>query len=161
MLFLLYMQGMNARWHNYRVNRQTHRMSKYSAALAAGYPLALAEKHQTTPVPVNFDLLFEQKGLTNLKKVEKILEGINAEKTIFDKDGVPHTTPDWTARLKFIELSLRLCKQLEKDSSSDKSGDVFYFDLAARLNKAREKVKAGLNLIDLPARATNEPVTHD
>ena len=115
-------------------------MSKYSAALTAGYPMSLASRNSTPPVPTDFVSLFEQKKITNVEKVNKIIEGINATKTIPGRGGHSVEVPDWPAKYKYTELMLKLCKQL--DDRKDDSSPVK--DIAMLIKAARERVNEGL-----------------
>lgn len=118
-------------------------MSKYSAAITAGYPMSLASKHDANPLPANFLSLFEQKKITNIEKVNKIIEGINATKVVWN-DGRREEVPDWPARYKYTELMLKLCKQL--DEKKDDGNPVK--DIALLIKAARERVNEGLRQME-------------
>ena len=120
-------------------------MSIPNAAIAAGYPRSLVDKHtKNLPVPTvgagsstDFFALFEQKRMTDKKKVEHAIAGMNAMKTIVvDKE--EHQVPDWQARHKYFETMLKLCKQLEKTEASSLHLHLGG-DFATRLRNARER----------------------
>ena len=161
---------------NFRANRRT--LYKYNrklgmnisnAAIAAGFPRSLVEKHKSSlPVPLtqsnatDFPALFEQKQMTDVKKVEHAIAGMNSMRVIVDKLGREHLVPDWNARHKYFETMLKLCKQLEKsDSSTTNNVLVMNGDFAEQLRKSRERAteerKAELvkekddDVIDVPA----------
>lgn len=135
-------------------------MSLENAALAAGYPRSLIEKHTVTGnatslCPIDFVSEFERKRLTTQNKVDHILSGMNAMRLVsVEVDG--ETTkngkkvyqrvevPDWTARHKYCETMLKLCKHLTPDSQTNVLvvGDEFI----ERLRKARERVDADLRV---------------
>jgi len=136
------------RWSLYKYNRKIG-MSIPNAAIAAGYPRSLVDKHTTSmPVPTkytgntDFFALFEQKQMTDVKKVEHAIAGMSATKTIVVKE-TPTSyreieVPDWTARHKYYETMLKLCKQLEK--TDEKNVHLHLSgDFATRLKEARER----------------------
>lgn len=152
----------------YKFNRKIG-MSIFNAAISAGYPRSLAEKHSksvllnTNHTPVDFVSLFERKRMTDIKKVEHALEGMQAVKIFVDKDGHEHTTPDWTARHKYFETMLRLCKQLEKQEGGNTTNILIQgSEFANRMKKARERAsqelraKFGKSVIDVTVNKVEE-----
>ena len=144
------------RWRLYKENRRIG-MSIPNATIAAGYPRSLVDKHtKSLPVPItpggtgtDFFALFEQKKMTDKRKVEHAIEGMHAMKTV--SVATDETTkagkkiyreiqvPDWTARHKYYETMLKLCKQMEK-SDSGKNNFLFLGDnFANSLREARER----------------------
>lgn len=150
----LSVQSSASRRQMYKNNRKIG-MSKLNAAIAAGFPRSLVEKHRDhLPVPqtpankTDFFALFEQKQMTDIKKVEHCLSGMNAMKVVsLETDQtnnkgktiwVEHEVPDWQARYKYFEMMLRLCKQMEKEGSTNTA--IFLGnDFAQKLKEARER----------------------
>lgn len=148
----------------YKYNRKIG-MSIVNAAIASGYPRSLAEKHsKRLPVPLNhnnntdFFALFEQKQMTDIKKVEHAIAGMNATKVISvevtnerstrgQRVYVEREVPDWQARHKYFETMLRLCKQLEKGDTTVNAlvlGGNFADQLRMARERATEEMKARL-----------------
>jgi len=147
------------RWSTYKYNRRIG-MSIPNAAIAAGYPRSLVDKHtKNLPIPItptasgggfstDFFALFEQKQMTDLKKVEHAVAGMDAMKVVSletdetTKNGkkvyIRQEVPDWTARHKYYETMLKLCKQMEKGSSNNKIL-VLGAEFANKLKVARER----------------------
>jgi len=132
------------RWSLYKYNRRIG-MSIPNAAIAAGYPRSLVDKHtKNLPVPTtqggvstDFFALFEQKQMTDVKKVEHAIAGMQATKSVIVKD-VEYTVPDWTARHKYYETMLKLCKQMEKTDTKSLHLHLGG-DFAQKLKLARER----------------------
>ena len=113
------------RRQQYKENRKLG-MTRPNAAIAAGFARSIAMRKQPPAVVTDFQALFEQKGITDQKKVEKAIEGMNAEKLFIDKLGKKHVTPDWQARYKYLELTLQLCKQLDKGGKGGGDTNVLF-----------------------------------
>ena len=126
----------------YKVNRNVG-MTRENAALAAGFGTTIALRRPTPPSVVDFQSLFDQQGMTNKKRVEKCIEGMNATKLTVDHMGNEHTSPDWNARHKHMETMLKLCKQLDQKGKGD-TNVLIIGTLAERIKKAREKNLPGL-----------------
>lgn len=127
-------------------------MSPYNAAISAGFSAKRAGEKFGHPLPgsVNFAALFERKLMTNTEKVNKVLSGMEATKTIVRHDGTTMEVPDWASRYKYTELMLRLCKDIDaKEKPQDGR------DLTTILKEARERVNADLKaMVDsLPGAA--------
>ena len=119
----------------YRVNRKCG-MTRYNAAIASGYSVSLAERRGVPATPTaDFVSLFERKCMTNEKKVEKVLDGMNATKD---------NKPDWPTRYKYTELMFKLCNQLDKKENTSTEA---ISNLANVLREARERVNEGLRRI--------------
>ena len=127
----------------YRSNRKLG-MSRTNAALVSGYSRSMATRRREPIVIVDFGMLFEQKGMTNQAKVEKCIEGMNANKIVMDKNGDEHESPDWAARHKYLETMLKLCKQM--DSKGGDTNMVIIGSLAERIKQSREKTNQGLKI---------------
>ena len=128
----------------YRYNRKIG-MSVINAAVAAGFPRSVVDAHRNSlPIPltstdkVDFITLFEQKQMTDAKKVEHAIAGMNAQRVLIDKLGVEHLIPDWTARHKYFETMLKLCKYLDKEDTRN-NVLVLSGDFAEQLKQARER----------------------
>jgi hypothetical protein len=120
----------------YKLNRQMG-MSKMNAGLAAGFPMSMISRRGIeSPAPFDFVTLFEQRCMTRKKKVDHIIEGLNALKVSVDKDGNEHSSPDWNARYKYTELMLKLCKELDVKDAKESATD----NLVQLLKDARERV---------------------
>jgi hypothetical protein len=86
--------------------------------------------------------------MSDVKKAEHALEGMRAMKVVSLETDERTTkgqkvyrevqVPDWTARHKYFETVLKLCKQLEK---ADTSTNVLVLghDFAEQLRQARER----------------------
>ena len=132
------------RRRQYKANRNLG-MTRENAAIAAGYGRSIALARATPPSVVDYQALFEQKGMTNQKRVDACIEGMNAIKMLVDKDGGEHSTPDWTARHKYLETMLKLTKQLDTGKQGD-TNVLIVGTLAERIKKAREKNLPGLHI---------------
>jgi len=138
----------------YRYNKGIG-MSKYNAAISAGYPLTMAEKYRLVTDTVEFVDLFERRGMTRLKKVEHAIQGMNATKVVAvesdettekgKKVYVNVEVPDWPARHKYFETMLKLCKDIQQTAGDT---NVVIFDLADRIREAREKADRGLRVMN-------------
>ena len=120
-------------------------MIRENAAIAAGYGRSVAFARSTPPAIVDFQALFEQKGMTNKAKVDACIEGMNAIKSLISASGATIDTPDWTARHKYLETMLKLCKQLDTGKQGD-TNVLIVGTLAERIKKAREKNLPGLHI---------------
>ena len=129
--------------NKYRKNRQLG-MTRTNAAVAAGYSNSIATRRQGKVVVVDFQALFEQKGVTNGKKVEKAIEGMNAMRVTVDKDGRTYESPDWQVRHKWYETMLKLCKQL--DAKGGDTNILVIGTLAQRIKEARERETEGIKI---------------
>lgn len=127
---------MSNRRQLYKINRQLG-MSKLNAGLAAGFPMSMISRRGLeSPAPADFVMLFERKRMTRQKKVEHILEGMQANKISVDKNGGEHESPDWNARYKYTELMLKLCKEIDVKDAKETATD----NLVQLLKDARERV---------------------
>ncbi len=133
------------RWSTYRKNREDLKMSPYDAAISAGYPRSLAEKHQGKTLTAQYANIFAQKGLTRHARAQKLIDGTNAMKVTYDKAGIPHRVEDWPTRIKALEVALKLCGDTDDKA---KKGDTFILNLAERMKEARERVYAN-DIIDV------------
>lgn len=152
-------------------------MSVMNAAIAAGFPRSLVEKHRKKlPVPLtpnnttDFLSLFEQKQMTDVKKVEHCLEGMNAMRTaavilvdeneqpVLNARGRPQyrevEIPDWQMRHKYFESMLKMCKQLNQ---TDTNNTLVFLgnDFANKLKEARERATEEMK--EKLRRATPQP----
>lgn len=120
---------MNTRQQKYKKNRLIG-MSQYNAARAAGY----SEKYSRVAcrieqsVKVSMAAAFEQAGFTDKTIVSHALEGMKANKVIScnviapDGEGMKDANsmtkdfidvPDWNARHRYFETSLKLVNKLQ------------------------------------------------
>lgn len=131
-------------------------MTRENAAIAAGFGRSLATRRATIPVIVDFQALFEQKGITNKAKVDECIAGMNAEKTVrLETDETNRSggkvyefvsVPDWPARHKYFETMLKLCKQLDTGKQGGDTNILVIGSLAERIKRAREKNLPGLQI---------------
>lgn len=136
---------MNSRLELYYKNKKHLGMSRYNALISAGFPDTVADRYRLVEDVPSFIDLFERKGMSDQGKVKHILEGLRAEKVVSvetdertakgQKIYKEVTVPDWTARHKYLETMLKLCRQLDEKQQSN----TVIFDLAERIKEARER----------------------
>ena len=113
----------NIRLQKYKKNRMAG-MSKYNAAIAAGYSETTATaRGKDLDARAKIGDVLERAGLTDRVLAGKVLELIEASDFIFKRDqsgrseiigDIKLYEPNWSARAKGLDLALRL-KDLLKD----------------------------------------------
>ena len=149
---------MSKRREFYKLYRDVHKMSRTNAALAAGYPDSIAFRKSTPVRPINFNDAFEQKCMTTSKKVDFLLEAMQAEKVIsvevvgeFTSQGKKVyrnvTVPDWPSRLKAGDMAFKACGHYDKENTSSSDGASAMKNLAQLLQAATDRVSSGMSRV--------------
>jgi hypothetical protein len=144
----LVLQSTREKRQRYKYNRGIG-MSRKSAALAAGYSKRLAMRKHVDVPNVDFPALFEQAGMTNLKKVERCIEGMNACDKKVTRGGYEYIVPNWTVRHKFFETMLRLCGNLQP-GQTNQTNVLVMGSLADRIKESRQRSEEQLRRDGIP-----------
>jgi hypothetical protein len=102
----------------------------------------MAKQEKNLPALLsNFDVVLKQKGMTEDKMAEALLELVNWETIKIDKNGVVHKSIDGELRLKAIQLWCKLTGVLKQGGTDELHNHLHLNNVSEKkINELADKV---------------------